>query len=48
MMSLEPTIELSDTPGEADAEFLGADEPRVVRVRGIGPRWGGTAYADPR
>ena len=31
-----------------DAEFLGADEPRVVRVRGIGPRWDGTASADPR
>ncbi|GAA1515886.1 tRNA (adenosine(37)-N6)-threonylcarbamoyltransferase complex ATPase subunit type 1 TsaE [Agromyces terreus] len=31
-----------------DAEFLGADEPRVVTVRGLGPRWAGTAYADPR
>jgi tRNA threonylcarbamoyladenosine biosynthesis protein TsaE len=32
----------------ADAEFLGADEPRIVSIRGFGPRWAGTAYADPR
>nr|WP_246205727.1 tRNA (adenosine(37)-N6)-threonylcarbamoyltransferase complex ATPase subunit type 1 TsaE [Agromyces salentinus] len=33
---------------DADAEFLGADEPRVVSVRGFGPRWAATSYADPR
>ncbi|WP_157414947.1 tRNA (adenosine(37)-N6)-threonylcarbamoyltransferase complex ATPase subunit type 1 TsaE [Agromyces allii] len=32
----------------ADAELLGADEPRVVTLRGFGPRWAGTAYADAR
>ncbi|ANJ27844.1 tRNA (adenosine(37)-N6)-threonylcarbamoyltransferase complex ATPase subunit type 1 TsaE [Agromyces aureus] len=31
-----------------DAEFLGADEPRVITLRGFGPRWAGTAYADAR
>jgi len=33
---------------DADAEFLGADEPRVITLRGFGPRWAGTAYADAR
>ncbi|MET4158803.1 tRNA (adenosine(37)-N6)-threonylcarbamoyltransferase complex ATPase subunit type 1 TsaE [Agromyces sp. PvR057] len=33
---------------DADAELLGADEPRVVTLRGFGPRWAGTAYADAR
>ncbi|SFR85275.1 alanine racemase/tRNA threonylcarbamoyladenosine biosynthesis protein TsaE [Agromyces sp. CF514] len=33
---------------DSDAELLGADEPRVVTVRGFGPRWAGTAYADAR
>lgn len=28
----------------ADAEHLGADEPRVLDVRGHGPRWTGTPY----
>jgi tRNA threonylcarbamoyladenosine biosynthesis protein TsaE len=28
----------------ADAEHLGADEPRVLDVRGYGPRWTGTPY----
>jgi tRNA threonylcarbamoyl adenosine modification protein YjeE len=28
----------------ADAEFLGADEPRVLDVRGYGPRWAGTPF----
>ena len=32
----------------ADAEFLGADEPRVLDVRGHGPRWAGTPFADGR
>lgn len=36
----------STTPDDAD--LLGADEPRVVTVRGFGPRWAGTAYADAR
>jgi tRNA threonylcarbamoyladenosine biosynthesis protein TsaE len=40
----------SDARGDdpADAEFLGADEPRIVTIRGFGPRWAGTAHADPR
>ena len=29
----------------ADAELLGADEPRVLDVRGYGPRWAGTPFA---
>ena len=28
----------------ADAELLGADEPRVLDVRGYGPRWAGTRF----
>ena len=28
----------------ADAEFLGADEPRVLAVRGHGPRWAGSRF----
>ena len=28
----------------ADAEFLGADEPRVLDVRGYGARWAGTRF----
>jgi len=28
----------------ADAELLGADEPRVLDVRGYGPRWAGTPF----
>lgn len=28
----------------ADAEFLGADEPRVLDVRGHGPRWAGSRF----
>ena len=28
----------------ADAEFLGADEPRVLELRGYGPRWAGTPF----
>ena len=28
----------------ADAEHLGADEPRVLDVRGHGPRWAGTPF----
>ena len=28
----------------ADAEFLGADEPRVLELRGYGPRWAGTRF----
>jgi tRNA threonylcarbamoyladenosine biosynthesis protein TsaE len=28
----------------ADAEFLGADEPRRLEVRGHGPRWAGSAF----
>lgn len=28
----------------ADAEHLGADEPRVLDLRGYGPRWVGTPY----
>ena len=28
----------------ADAEFLGADEPRRVDVRGYGPRWAGSPF----
>ncbi|KQX08521.1 MULTISPECIES: tRNA (adenosine(37)-N6)-threonylcarbamoyltransferase complex ATPase subunit type 1 TsaE [unclassified Leifsonia] len=30
----------------ADASELGADEPRTVTIRGVGPRWAGTAYAE--
>ena len=29
----------------ADAELLGADEPRVLEVRGYGPRWAGSPFA---
>jgi tRNA threonylcarbamoyladenosine biosynthesis protein TsaE len=32
----------------ADAEFLGADEPRVLDVRGYGRRWVGTPFAHGR
>lgn len=32
----------------ADAELLGADEPRRLTVLGTGPRWVGTAFAAPR
>ena len=28
----------------ADAQLLGADEPRVLEVRGFGPRWAGTPF----
>ena len=28
----------------ADAEHLGADEPRVLQLRGYGPRWAGTPF----
>lgn len=28
----------------ADAELLGADEPRVLEVRGHGPRWAGSRF----
>jgi tRNA threonylcarbamoyladenosine biosynthesis protein TsaE len=28
----------------ADAEFLGADEPRRLDVRGYGPRWAGSPF----
>ena len=34
-------VEMTDA---ADAEFLGADEPRVLEVRGYGPRWVGTPF----
>ncbi|WP_448810936.1 tRNA (adenosine(37)-N6)-threonylcarbamoyltransferase complex ATPase subunit type 1 TsaE [Agromyces bauzanensis] len=30
----------------ADAEHLGGDEPRVLEVRGHGPRWAGTPFHD--
>ena len=33
-----------ETADAADAEFLGADEPRVLEVRGYGPRWAGTPF----
>jgi len=33
-----------ETTDAADAEFLGADEPRVLEVRGYGPRWAGTPF----
>ena len=29
----------------ADAELLGAEEPRVLEVRGYGPRWAGSPFA---
>ena len=29
----------------ADAELLGAEEPRVLDVRGYGPRWAGSPFA---
>ncbi|MFF2369903.1 tRNA (adenosine(37)-N6)-threonylcarbamoyltransferase complex ATPase subunit type 1 TsaE [Agromyces sp. NPDC058110] len=45
----EPGAATGAPGGDAsDAESLGADEPRVVTVRGFGPRWAGTAYADAR
>ena len=34
-------VEMTDA---ADAECLGADEPRVLEVRGYGPRWVGTPF----
>ncbi len=34
-----------DAPTDAaDAELLGADEPRVLDVRGYGPRWAGSPF----
>lgn len=32
----------------ADAELLGGDEPRVLDVRGHGPRWAGSPYDDAK
>ena len=29
----------------ADADALGGDEPRVLEVRGYGPRWAGSGYS---
>ena len=29
----------------AASDFLDADEPRVLMVRGYGPRWAGSRYA---
>jgi len=34
-------VEMADA---ADAELLGADEPRLLEVRGYGPRWVGTPF----
>ena len=34
-----------ETTDAADAEHLGADEPRVLELRGYGPRWAGTPFA---
>lgn len=34
----------SGTTDAADAEFLGADEPRMLEVRGHGPRWVGSRF----
>ena len=34
-------VEMADA---ADAELLGADEPRLLEVRGYGPRWAGTPF----
>lgn len=36
---------VGDATDAADAELLGADEPRVLDVRGYGPRWAGTRFA---
>jgi tRNA threonylcarbamoyladenosine biosynthesis protein TsaE len=33
------TADDANTPDAANAEFLGADEPRRLTVRGFGPRW---------
>jgi len=47
---LDIVIERPDGAGSitmtdaADAEFLGADEPRVLAVRGHGPRWAGSRF----
>jgi tRNA threonylcarbamoyladenosine biosynthesis protein TsaE len=32
------------TADSSDAEFLGADEPRTLEVRGHGPRWAGSRF----
>ncbi|MFD4420752.1 tRNA (adenosine(37)-N6)-threonylcarbamoyltransferase complex ATPase subunit type 1 TsaE [Agromyces sp. NPDC058484] len=35
----------ADQPTDAaDAELLGADEPRILAVRGHGPRWAGSPF----
>ena len=34
----------SGTADAANAEFLGADEPRRLTVRGYGPRWAGSPF----
>lgn len=40
----EEGIDTSGATDAADAEFLGADEPRRLDVRGSGPRWAGTPF----
>lgn len=40
----EEGTDTSAVADAADAEFLGADEPRRIDVRGSGPRWAGTPF----
>ncbi|MGW4930018.1 tRNA (adenosine(37)-N6)-threonylcarbamoyltransferase complex ATPase subunit type 1 TsaE [Agromyces sp. NPDC004153] len=37
-------VSAETTTDAADAEHLGADEPRVLQLRGYGPRWAGTPF----
>jgi tRNA threonylcarbamoyl adenosine modification protein YjeE len=40
----EEGTDASQVADAADAEFLGADEPRRLGVRGYGPRWAGSPF----
>jgi len=40
----EEGTDTSQVADASDAEFLGADEPRRLDVRGYGPRWAGSPF----
>jgi tRNA threonylcarbamoyladenosine biosynthesis protein TsaE len=40
----DPLTDAADLMDAADAEFLGADEPRRLDVRGYGTRWAGSRF----
>ena len=39
-----PTTDAANAADVSNAEFLGADEPRRLAVRGYGPRWAGSPF----